>query len=71
MTNITPTRASAPEMREALEMVEASGEARDPDTEILHAAHAAWNALACSPSRRSGWPRSRLRPARRKAVWYE
>lgn len=25
---------------------EASGEARDPDTEILHAAHAAWNALA-------------------------
>ena len=25
---------------------EASGEARDKDTEILHAAHAAWNALA-------------------------
>ena len=25
---------------------EASGEACDPDTEILHAAHAAWNALA-------------------------
>lgn len=27
-------------------LAEASGEARDPDTEILHAAHAAWNALA-------------------------
>ena len=25
---------------------EAVGEARDPDTELLHAAHAAWNALA-------------------------
>ena len=27
-------------------LAEATGEARDPDTEILHAAHAAWNALA-------------------------
>lgn len=27
-------------------MKEASGEQRDKDTELLHAAHAAWNALA-------------------------
>lgn len=27
-------------------LTEATGETHDPDTEILHAAHAAWNALA-------------------------
>lgn len=27
-------------------LAEAAGEAADPDTELLHAAHAAWNALA-------------------------
>ena len=27
-------------------LAEATGEARDQDTDILHAAHAAWNALA-------------------------
>lgn len=27
-------------------LCEAAGEACDPDTELLHAAHAAWNALA-------------------------